>query len=196
MYDSQDRVESVIDDAGRGLLFGYGECGLLERVSDHTLTREVRYEHDPEVAHLSRVVLPTTAQFPGGITTEYEYDYDAQHPGMRDNILRIIDTDGRNYLENEYAGPESDWAFNGVVRQISGDEYEYQFDYEQIQYVPPDPTYVAVPATRTTVLMPDGGLHVHTFNYRGDLLDHRFRLNRDGSYRVVASSSPTTPRAT
>ena len=184
-YDTQDRVATVLDEAGRGLLFSYGNCGLLERVTDHTKTRIIRYEHDSEVEHLAQVILPATAQYPNGITTTYEYDTAGAHPAMRDNILRISDAAGNTYLENEYAGPEVGWAFNSVTRQVSG-EFEYQFDYEQIQYVPPDVLYVDVPATRTSVLMPDGALHVHTFNYRGDLLDQRDRLVRDGSNRVVA----------
>ncbi|MCZ4589650.1 DUF6531 domain-containing protein [Rhodococcus opacus] len=186
VYDTHDRVESVLDEAGRGLIFIYGECGLLEKVSDHTRSRVVRYDHDEQIRHLARVVLPDTAQYPGGVTTGYEYDDDAPHPGMRDNILRIIDAERRTYLENEYAGPEVGWAFNSVIRQISG-RFEYLFEYEQIQYVPLDPVYGDVPATRTTVGMPDGAMHVHTFNYRGDLLDHRYRLNRDGTYRIIAS---------
>jgi YD repeat-containing protein len=35
------------------------------------------------------------------------------------------------------------------------------------------------------VMAPDFSLFTHTFNYRGDLLDYRFRLVSDGSYRVV-----------
>ena len=72
------------------------------------------------------------------------------------------------------------------MSQLSGG-YEYGFDYEQIQYVPPDPAYVDVPAARTSVYQPDGTLHVYTFNYRGDPLDHRFRLSRDRTYRVVTT---------
>ena len=47
--------------------------------------------------------------------------------------------------------------------------------------------FLDLPASQTVVEPPDGSLHTYTFNYRGDLLDHRFRLNADGSYRVVAT---------
>ena len=40
-YDTHDRVASVLDAAGRGLLFLYGNCGLLEHVTDHTGSRIV-----------------------------------------------------------------------------------------------------------------------------------------------------------
>jgi RHS repeat-associated protein len=185
-YNALDRVASVLDAAGRGLLFHYGNCGLLESVSDHTRSRVVRYEHDNEIEHLIRVVLPATGQYPNCLSTTYEYDSYATHPAMQHNILRIHDAEDRMILENEFAGPDAGWEFNSVVRQrMAG--FEYQFGYEQIQYVEPDTANVDTLATRTLVRPPDGSLHTYTFNYRGDLLDHRFRLNRDRSFRVVAS---------
>ena len=185
-YGSTDRVVSVLDDAGRGLLFHYGSCDLLELVTDHTGQRKVRYEHDHEIEHLVRTVLPATSQYPNGLPTSYDYASYDPHPAMRHNILRILDAEGRLMVENDYAGPDGGWEFNTVVRQRMGG-FEYQFGYEQIQYVAPDPNNVNVLASRTLVRPPDGSLHTYTFNYRGDLLDHRFRLNRDGSFRVVAS---------
>jgi RHS repeat-associated protein len=185
-YEPINRVESVLDAAGRGLLFHYGSCELLERVTDHKGLRVVRYEHDPEIEHLVRVILPVTAQYPKGLATTYVYDRYASHPAMQHNILRIYDADDRLMVENEFAGPEAGWEFNSVVRQrLKG--FEYQFEYQQIQYVSPDPIFADVLATRTLVRPPDGSLHTYTFNYRGDLLDYRCRLNRDRSFRVVTS---------
>ena len=187
-YDTQDRIATVLDTAGRGLLFHYGNCGLLERVTDHTGSRIVDYWHDNEIEHLVRVVLPATGQYPKGLSTTYEYDSYASHPAMHHNILRIHDAEDRLMVENEFAGPEAGWEFNSVARQrLAG--FEYQFEYQQIQYVWPDPIYADVLAARTLVRPPDGSLHTYTFNYRGDLLDHRFRLNRDGSFRVIASQN-------
>lgn len=185
-YGSFNQLISVLDAAGRGLLFQYGSCKLLERVTDHTGSRVVQYWHDDEIEHMVRVILPATAQYPKGFSTFYEYDSYASHPAMRHNILRIHDADDRVMVENEYAGPEAGWEFNSVVRQrLAG--FEYQFEYQQIQYVFPDPQYVEVLASRTLVRTPDSTLHTYTFNYRGDLLDYRFRLSRDGSYRVISS---------
>ena len=185
-YDAKDLLASVLDEARRGLFFSYGTCELLEAVTDHTGTRTVRYDHDTEVEHLVRVALPGTAQYPDGLVTVYEYDSYAGHPAMQHNILRIFDTAGRLTVENDYAGPDDGWEFNCVVAQrVAG--FEYQFGYEQIQYVTPDPANVEALAARTLVRTPDGALHTYTFNYRGDLLDHRFRLGLDGSFRVVAS---------
>ena len=185
-YGPLNQVESVLDSAGRGLLFHYGSCELLERVTDHSGARVVQYWHDNEIEHLVRVILPATAQYPQGLSTIYEYDSYADHPAMQHNILRIHDADDQLMVENEFAGPEAGWEFNSVVRQrMAG--FEYQFEYQQIQYVWPDPLYVDILASRTLVRPPDGSLHTYTFNYRGDLLDHRFRLNRDGTFRVIAS---------
>lgn len=185
-YDAEDRLASVLDDADRGLVFGYGSCGLLEHVADHTGARVVRYDHDPEIEHLVRVALPATTQYPAGATTSYDYDVFADHPAMQHNIVRVRDSDGRVAVENEFAGPEAGWSFNAVVHQRLGD-FDYRFDYEQVQFVWPDPLFVDVPATRTLVRPPDGSLHTHSFNYRGDQLEYRCRFVRDGSNRVAAT---------
>jgi RHS repeat-associated protein len=185
-YGPINQVISVLDAGGRGLHFHYGNCELLERVTDHTGLRQVLYQHDSDVEHLVRVVLPATAQYPKGLATKYEYDSHADHPAMQHNILRIRDAEDRLMLENEFAGPEAGWEFNALVRQQLA-EFEYQFEYQQIQYVWPDPEYVEVLAARTLVRPPDGSLHTYTFNYRGDLLDYRCRLGRDRSFRVVSS---------
>lgn len=185
-YNSINAVSSVMDAAGRGLFFSYGSCDLLEQVTDHTASRIVRYVHDPEIEHLIGVVLPSTAQYPDGIRTSYDYDSYNPHPAMQHNILRIHDAQDRVTVENEFAGPEDGWEFNAVVRQRTAG-FEYQFEYQQIQFVWPDVLNADVLASRTMIRSPDGCLHTYTFNYRGDLLDHRLRLSRDGSYRVVAS---------
>lgn len=185
-YDAHDRLASVLDGGNRGLFFHYGSCELLERVTDHTESRIVTYLHDNEIEHLVSVVLPITAQYPQGLSTTYEYDSYNSHPAMQHNILRIHDADNRLVVENEFAGPEAGWEFNSIVRQrLAG--FEYQFEYQQMQYVWPDPASLDVLAARTLVCPPDGSLHTYTFNYRGELLDHRFRLNCDGSFRVIAS---------
>jgi RHS repeat-associated protein len=185
-YNTINKVESVLDTAGRGLLFSYGSCDLLEAVSDHTTSRIARYLHDTEIEHLVGVILPATAQYPEGLQTTYDYDNYNPHPAMQHNILRIHDAEGRVTVENEFAGPEAGWEFNAVVRQRTMG-FEYRFEYEQIQFVWPDPLNADVLASRTVVRPPDGSHHTYTFNYRGDLLDHRLRLNRDGSYRVISS---------
>ncbi len=184
-YDSDNRLARVEDDDGRALIFRYGDCGLLERVEDHTGKRFVLYDHHSEIEHLVRVTTAPTANYPHGAVSCYDYDYLSDHPAMRHNLLRITGPDGTTCLENEYGGPETGWAFNRVTRQWLGD-FSYQYGYEEIQFVPADAAFANVPAIRATVHSPDGALHSYTFNFRGDLLDYRFRLNLDGSFRIVS----------
>ncbi|WP_119271173.1 DUF6531 domain-containing protein [Taklimakanibacter deserti] len=183
-YDGENRLHHVRDEAGRGLFFHYGTCNLLEAIEDHSGKRRVEYWHHPEIEHLVGVKTLPTATYPKGATTCYEYDFLNPHPAARHNLRRVVDAEGQTYLQNEYGGPEAGWAFNRITQQLHGD-FLYQFEYEQIQYVPEDPVYADVLARRTVVHPPDGSLHTYTFNYRGDLINYRFRLNRDGSYRVV-----------
>ncbi len=177
-YDAENRLARVDDLDGRGLRFGYGTCGLLELVEDHT-GRQVRYQHHPEIEHLVAVTDPI------GATTRYEYDERAAHPTVRHNLLRVLDPEGRTVVENAYEADPSTWSWNRVVRQVGGD-YLHEYEHEQLQWVAAHEAFVDLPASRCTMRAPDGGVHVLTFNYRGDLLDQRFRLNLDGSFRVVA----------
>ena len=183
-YDGNNHLRYVRDEAGRGLSFEYGSCGLVEAIEDHSSKRRVEYRHHSEIEHLVGVKTLETAAYPEGATTCYEYDFLDPHPAVRHNVLRVIDAEGQTYLQNEYGGPEAGWAFNRITQQLHGD-FPYQFEYEQLQYVPEDPVYTDVLARRTAVRPPDGSLHTYTFNYRGDRIDYRFRLNLDGSYRVV-----------
>jgi RHS repeat-associated protein len=183
-YDGSGRLERVQDDEGRCLIFEYGSCDLLEAVEDHT-GRRVEYHHADDVEQLVAVVLPAIEGYPEGIVTRYEYAGFRAHPAMRHNIVRVVDPDGRTYLQNFYEQDVASYGWNRVCRQLLGD-FLYEYRYEQLQFVPEDAAFVDVGHCRTLVREPDGGLHTYTFNYRGDLLDHRFRLVRDGSYRVVA----------
>ncbi|MRG97818.1 DUF6531 domain-containing protein [Polyangium spumosum] len=183
-YDGEGRLSGVHDQAGRGFAFQYGAHALLRSVEDHA-GRRVTYEYYRHVQHLGRVIRPPTAQYTKGVTTLYEYDERPWHPAMRHNIVRITDAQRRRYIENVYGGLEHPWTLNRVVRQYFGD-WPYIFKYEQIQHVPAGPAFVGVPALRASMQEPNLRFNVYTFNYRGDLLDYRFRLRRDKSQRVVA----------
>lgn len=183
-YDDHDRLARVEDDAGRFLVFAYGACGFLVELRDHA-DRRVVYEIDG-YDHLTAVAVPSTSGSPNGTRYCYEYDNRADHPACRHNVIRVVDGGGRTFAQHAYGDAADGWSFNRVVRQMYGD-YPYEFEYQQIQHVPADPAYVDAPALQVVVRPPDGSLHTYTFNYRGDLLDHRFRLLADGSLRVVAS---------
>jgi RHS repeat-associated protein len=182
-YDTSNRLAAVRDDDGRGLSFDYGDCDRLEAVEDHS-GRRVTYGHDEAAEHLVEVRLPATSDHPDGLSTHYEYAFFADHVALRHNLLRVIDHDGNVTLENRYGEDPADIAFNRVVEQIQGG-YRYELAYRQLQFVPSDPAFVNIEAMQTAVRHPEGALWTYSFNYRGDLLDERFRLAADGSFRVV-----------
>ncbi|MFC6083000.1 RHS repeat-associated core domain-containing protein [Sphaerisporangium aureirubrum] len=183
-YDPQGRPDSVTDHAGRSILFGYGDCGRLERVRDHS-GRVWEYVHDDEAEHLVAVITPPTPSFPDGVTTRYEYDDRfSESPGLRHNLTKVIDPDGREVVENIYGQDPSSDDFARVVRQEVGG-FNTLYTTTRLQFVPRTPDAINIPAWRVEVDDPDN-LFVYTFNYRGDLLDQRVRLVLDGSLRLVA----------
>ena len=183
-YDPQGRLQRVADADGRFLRFVYGDCGLLESVVDHT-GRQWRYLHDVEVEHLVAVTTPATPDDPDGLATRFEYDRFRTHPALVHGLLRVVDPVGRTSVENEYGTDPGNDDFGRVVRQVYGAS-EATYAATRLQDVPLVPEAVDVPALRVEVIDP-GVLHVYTFNTYGDLLDHRYRLVRDGSMRVLAS---------
>jgi RHS repeat-associated protein len=182
-YDPEGRLQSVSDHAGRYLHFTYGDCGLLEKVEDHT-SRLWQYYHDDDVEHLVAVITPPIAEYPDGLTTCYEYDRFRRHPALIHNLTRVIDPAGQVVVENSYGDDPDTDDFGRVVYQEFGG-FIAGFRATQLQYVPRTPDAINIPVLRVEVV-DEGFLAVYTFNYRGDLLDERFRLVKDESYRLVA----------
>ncbi len=182
-YGAKNLLESVQDDDGRGLRFFYGHCGILEAAEDHS-GRRVRYFHDDTATHLIGFATPPIPGFPDGILTAYEYPSRAPHRVLRHCITRIVDHAKQTVLENVYEADPSSIAWGRVVAQQAGG-FLHRFAYEQLQWVPEAPEFVDVAALRTCMLDPGGALWTYTFNYRGDLIDERVRLARDGSFRVA-----------
>jgi RHS repeat-associated protein len=183
IYDGEGHLGHVRDHAGRFVRFHYGANGLVEQVEDHT-GRTWQYFHDSDIEHLVAVRSPATHDFPDGVRTNYQYARYESHPLLQHNIVVIRDSDNRVLLENEYGiDPASD-NFGRLRFQVSGG-FVTQMCSTRLQFVPRLPDAINVPALR--VEANEGGLmKVYTFNYRGDLLDERFRLTRDGSLRVCA----------
>ena len=67
-YDSDGKLDYVMDHAGRYIKFKYAECGLLEKVSDHT-GRIWQCHYDSDIEHLIGVTTPYTPEYPKGLTT-------------------------------------------------------------------------------------------------------------------------------
>ena len=182
-YDTENRPAQVTDDDNRFFKFEYDACGLLVAVSDHA-GRKFIYEHDEETMQLVSVKSPPVSDHPAGITRIYHYEVPWALPDLRHNIVRVEDSEGNIYLENTYDHDPSSWSFARITEQLFGG-FLYQFQYTQLQWVPSDPVFINIPALRVEVMKPDYCLETYTFNYRGDLLDRRYRLSKDKSYRVV-----------
>ena len=183
-YDASDHLIRVEDEDGRFIDFRYDQCGVIVAAQDHA-GRQYLYEHDEQTQHLIHVKRPPTADFPEGTRRCYSYPTGATPPSFRHNLLSIGNLEGNVYLENLYEEDPASPNYARLTAQRYGD-YLYQFSYEQLQYVPAADVNLNLPASRTEVLNPDFSLEVYTFNFRGDLLDRRYRLNKDGTYRVAA----------
>lgn len=182
-YGTEDKLMKVADNAGHFFQFEYDPCDLLVSVEDQA-ERRYFYGHNEETKHLTCVTSPPTLDYPKGLTKFYHYEQPYTLPKLRHNILRIEDSGGRVYLENKYEQNPASWSYARVTEQLYGG-FLFQFRYTQLQWVPSNPIYINIPAVRAEVLKPDYGLETYTFNYRGDLIDHRLRLNKDKSFRVV-----------
>jgi len=182
-YGAEDKLAEVRDDDDRFFHFDYDECGLLVALTDNA-GRKFSYDHDEETMQLVCVTSPPISDHPDGITRIYHYEQPWALPQLRHNIVRVEDARGNVYLENTYDQDPSSWSYARVTEQFYGG-FLYQFQYTQLQWVPPNPVYINIPALRVEVMNPDFGLETYTFNYRGDLLDRRYRLSKDNSYRVV-----------
>lgn len=180
-YDVEDRLVTVIDDDARGLTFGYGDCGLLEQVSDHA-GRTVHYVHAEDVEHLACVAVEGA-----GPVREYAYVHPGTSLERRHQIVSVTGGDGATFTQVAYDEDPASWSHGRVVEQLHGDQL-HQFRATLLQWTPRTMDYVDTPSVRVEVLDPELALTTSTFNSRGDLLDVRQRLTVDGSYRVVSES--------
>lgn len=183
-YETGDHLASVRDDHGNELKFAYDGCGLLVAVADHS-GRAFTYLHDEEAMHLLAVTTPPTSDHPQGITRRYDYESMWAAPRLRHAIVRVIDGENRTFIQNTYDEDPGSVRYGRVIEQYFGG-YLHQYDYRELQVVPNHDDFVNVAAWQAEVMNPDFGVQTYTFNFRGDLLDERLRLVKDGSYRVVA----------
>jgi RHS repeat-associated protein len=179
IYDGEGRVARVRDAFGRSLTLLYGACGFLEGLEDHT-GRRWSFLHDDPAEHLVAVRSPEVEA--GILQVEYTYDQDHPDPNCRHNITRVVE-DGRVVVENQYGRDLGPCYARVVYQRLGGVAIAYQ--YEPLQDVPPLPEYVDAPASLTSVRREGEGLRVYTFNFRGELLEERLRLQEDGTARLL-----------
>lgn len=187
-YDTESQLSTITDVcSGRSLYFGYGGCGLLENMHDD-YGRTWLFYHDPDIEHHIGVKCPPTEDYPNGYMKVYEYSDDLLgDPKLAHSIARCIDGDGNTYIENEYDIDPSSPSYARVVAQLVGGQ-PYRYEYEELQYVSQNPDLWDVQVRTTSTQLPDGGVRSYVMNYRGDVLEERLRLVKDGSFTVLVNS--------
>lgn len=184
-YTAHDQLQRVRDDRERALLFDYDECGLLVTVSDHN-GRQWTYRHDEQTFELHSVTTPPTTDFPEGSTRLYRYSSPAHPLELRHAILAVTDAGNNVFVENTYEEDPSSYSFGRVTEQLFGG-FLHQYRYSLLQWAPLEADFINIASLQVEVMNPDCGVETHTFNFRGDLLDQRFRLVKDRSFRIVAT---------
>ena len=194
---ADDRLRRVrVNHPDRLVAFDYDDEGRLTVVRDFT-GRAWSYRYD-DLGDLVAVTSPATARFPAGTTTRYEYSTAAVTGPLAHNLLRVIDGVGGVQVENVYGTSPGELDFNRVVRQWAGGG-EWLLTYERVTNVfEYDYAEQDRPASRTTLVAPDGHWTRRVYNSRGNLLlkeedgtgvlRWRYRYNRDGA--LVAAVSP------
>lgn len=193
IYNGKGQLAGVVDTIGRRIDLIYGSCDLLEGLRPEYLQTpgsapvEIKYLHANNIEHLSAVITFPSPDFPDGLMTCYEYDEPQPLGIQRSNITRVIDAKGQVIVENFYGTDRGNWNFNRVVKQyfMGG---EYLFNYTNIRFVPPIDEHINDASLEVELYEPEKPLKLHTFNFRGNLLDERCRLCADGSFRVWAQS--------
>ena len=172
------------DDDDRFFALTYDACGLLVAIEDHTGRRFV-YEHDEEAMHLVRATSPAIADHPKGLSRSC---FTGRPPRSRRSGTTCCASPmrkGTSCREQVQRRSLVIGRIGRVTSQYVG-SYLFQFCSRQLQLVPANPVHINIPAVAVEVLNPDFGLETYTFNYRGDLLDRRYRLNKNGiPFRVV-----------
>lgn len=181
-YNADGKLEKVFDHAGRFIRLDYNDQGFVSTVSDHT-HRTWQYHYDLEVEHLTCVTTPGVPGYPDGLNTRYVYDQWKEHPFLMHNILQVIGPDDTVIVENRYGDTPGTDDFSRVIAQVY-EGFENAFHATCLRYVPRVKTAMNLAAWRVEVVDP-GVLYVYTFNYRGNLLDFRYRLLFDDSCRLV-----------
>jgi hypothetical protein len=143
-----------------------------------------RYIHDHDREHLVAVIQPPTDEAPTGAVTHYEYDTAEAHGQLRHNLLRIIGSDGCAKVENGYGKDPTSDDFARLIDQRYAEHYA-AYRTSVLSTRERVPAAINLPALQVESVI-DGDYRVETFNFRGGRLEERFRLARDGSYRLVA----------
>ncbi len=202
-YQDALLTTAEVNSVSRMIFFHYDSENRLIKITDFT-GRSWKYTYD-DLGDLVAVTTPSTEDYPGGLTTWYEYSsYLFGSASQQHNLLRITDSSGQIYLENEYGTEPGLLSFNRIIRQRqgSGETYlEYADVVEDFSF-PYGPHQL--PACQTIETKRDGQQVRYLFNRYGNLIfreeyaringvprliSSHYRYNKDGN--LVGTISPT-----
>lgn len=191
-YDTLDRIISIKD--------------YKERKKDKIKGRIWRYTYD-DLGDLIAFTTPGTDHYPEGLTERYVYSTPYYNGELQHNLVKVYDTAGRMYLENEYGTDTGLLSFNRVVRQREGSGERY-FEYEDISLAIGSPVGQTEleedwPAHQTVMMRRNGHPVHYIYNKFGNLIAREedawtsgtrrrlithYRYNRDGA--LIGEVSP------
>ncbi|HEV7509645.1 MAG TPA: Ig-like domain-containing protein [Thermoanaerobaculia bacterium] len=125
-YDLASHLVRIEDTLKRNINLVYNDDGLLEKIVDPE-GREVDYEYD-DSGRLITVTSPAIntgqSQFSNGLVTRYQYRASignmTQRLVQRDNLAKVTDPRGRDWLEVLYDDVDGDGRVEEVTSQIWG----------------------------------------------------------------------------
>jgi YD repeat-containing protein len=191
-YDTLDRIISIKD--------------YKERKKYKIKGRIWRYTYD-DLGDLIAFTTPGTDHYPEGLTERYVYSTPYYTGELQHNLVKVYDTAGRMYLENEYGTDTGLLSFNRVVRQREGCGERY-FEYEDISLAIGSPVGQTEleedwPAYQTVMMRRNGHPVHYIYNKFGNLIAREedtwssgtkrrlvthYRYNRDGA--LIGEVSP------
>ncbi len=199
-YDPAGQLTQVTDTLGRLIIYTYAPApdGVtrLATVTDYT-GRQVQFTYDANgdlVAVTGPAVIgtPNGNDFPAGKTVQYTYSSGFDDERLKHNLLSLIapnevaDGSLTPRLTNTYGTDPAAYNFDHVTQQVWGGTNAstvpaggtITFTYEELN-PGGDPSDLALPRNRTTVLDPNGNQKVFEHNINGHRLSLQEHSNRD-----------------
>lgn len=183
---------------------GYDEQGRIVQIQDHC-GRLWRYAYD-DLGDLIAFTTPDTDAYAQGLAERYTYSSAYYTGELQHNLVRVYDTAGRPYLENDYGIDSGLLSYNRVVRQREGHGERF-FDYQDVSLVTGVPVGQPEieedwPTYQTTMVRRNGHSVHYVYNKFGNLIAREediwagvrrrlvthYRYNRDGA--LIGEISP------
>lgn len=198
-------INNPVNNPARVVRFEYDTLDRIITITDYK-GRIWRYTYD-DLGDLIAFTTPGTDHYPEGLTERYVYSTPYYTGELQHNLVKVYDTAGRMYLENEYGTDTGLLSFNRVVRQREGCGERY-FGYEDISLAIGSPVGQTEleedwPAHQTVMAHRNGHPVHYIYNKFGNLIAREedtwssgtrrrlvthYRYNRDGA--LIGEVSP------